>query len=278
MRISWFTELYRKYIHFEGQSVITHRIFYGVTSGGLLLKLKARNLRGGYLGFEYGVTPLIVPLTGCPEKYEVTSLSEKNVAVEYCQQNGWGVGEEQAVPYTLLRNAPFADSLKEKLCADLVQFVDQKFRELRTVRDYERFCIARYNALTEEQLSRAEEEYPAGYPQIGNMFCGNGGYIYVCAFLGKREEALARIHGERQYQQRVLEHSFSVGFTSPDVYAEESEENKKEYCEIEQALAADDPAACEAVLEQNYQKNRKLLSERFGFSLPESYKELCRAE
>lgn len=278
MKTSWLNELYQRCIHFDGRSVITHGGFYGVTSGGLLLKLKACRYRGENFAFVYEAMPLIVPITGCPEKHEVTSCGEINANADYCHQMGWEIFDEAARPYMNLRDAPASLPLLERRCADILRLVDQRFRTLCDIRDYADFCKSRYAALSEEQRRAGISAYPADYPAVGNMFCGNGGYVYVCTFFGEAAAALARIRGERQYLRQVLDNSFASGYTAPDAYARECAETNGLYKEVEQALSANDLPACEAVLEKNYQKNRQLLSERLGFSLPESYKDICKAK
>lgn len=256
---------YQKHLSFDGQTKITHGIFYRVTDGNMLFKLQTERSRGGYIDVSYEIVPLIVPLTACPEKYSVTALTAYYADIEYRKKQFQDAFCSEAIPYTSLKDTAQPDNNFDCLYGNLLQYANSEFLKIHDFEDYCRFCMAGYDALEEERRMKAAQNYPKGYPLQGDYFCGNGGYIWLCTYFEKYEEALRRINGERAHLLTITQNSFAHGYTTQETLEASTEKIAAMYAPLEAALLQNDQQACNELILSNYRANCVLLHERFGF-------------
>ena len=278
MKSSWINDLYKKNITFQGQRKIVGGYFYGITDGGVLLKIATQTFRDGSFDFIYGETPLIVPLQPGEKKQEIHIGNRNYAGMEYCRRSGYSIHEPPGARYVRLQCRGNVLSAVEECCADILRMVDSDFSKCNSVQGFAALCMERFAGLTEENRREIAANYPEDCPAEGDIFGAFGCYIYVNALLGNYAKALARIRGENTRMRLLARNSLKRGDWSQERYEAAVVSITARYREITTALLAEDTAACEAILEQNYRENRQILSKQLGFSLPESYKDLCRAE
>ena len=113
-------------------------------------------------------------------------------------------------------------------------------------------------------------EYPPNFP----WFTARINQIpYVYAFLGKYDDALARIRGRRQKQLQSLEsaRARSSYANREEAYLAQRQYIETEDREIEVAMEEKNVARIQEILSENYQRNRQLVYERIGLEIPEKY-------
>lgn len=276
MKISWLNELYEKNITFQGQHKIVGGRFYGVTDGGVLLKIETQTFRDGSFDFVYGEAPLIVPLRAGEKKEELFLSGNNYAGMEYCRRMNFSVHEAPGDRYARQRCRSNKISRIEPYCADILRMVDSDFSRCSSVHGFSELCMERFARLPEESRRELAFCYPGDCPAEGDIFGEFGCYIYVNVLLKNYDKALARIRGENTRMRLLYRDNLKYGDWSQERYEKEIFLITARYREITLALLEHDFEACEAILEHNYQQNRQLLSERLGFSLPESYKDICK--
>lgn len=278
MKTSWLNELYKRNISFRGQHKIVGGRFYGVTDGGVLLKVETQTFRDGSFTFRYGMAPLIVPLHAVEKKYEIYLCNEGYAYIEHLRRAPSSADSARGEMYL---NPPCTENefpLLEKRSSELLNMIEYDFLRCNSIRDYSNICMERFAHLTEEGQRKLAANYPEDCPAEGDCFGAFGCYIYVNTLLGNYDKALARIRGEK-YRMHLLNcDSLKRGDWTQERFETATANNLAKYRDITLALRNHNTTACEAVLEGNYQQNRRILSERLSFSLPESYKDICKAE
>ena len=276
MKISWLNGLYEKNITFQGQHKIVGGYFYGVTDGGLLLKIATQTFRDGAFDFVYGAAPLIVPIRPDEKKYEIYISNSNYAGMEYCRRKNYSVHAAPGDSYVRQQCRGNALSVVEQCCAEILHMVDSDFSKCNTVRGFSDLCEERYSRLNEESRRALAAEFPRDCPLESEFFGAFGCYIYVNVLFGNYDKALARVRGERHRMRQLYRASLQRGDWSQEQFDAATAKNLAEHRDITIAMLNDDTAACEAVLERNYQENRRILAERLGFSLPESYKDFTK--
>ena len=275
MKTSWLNKLYKENITFQGQHKIVGGRFFGVTDGGVLLKIETQTFRDGSFTFLYGMAPLIVPLRAVEEKYKIYICDERYAAIEYSNRRAKPADSAQEGMYLNPHCAADELPLLERRCAVLLRMIDHDFLRCDSTGDFSAICMERFARLTEEERQNLAVNYPEDCPVEGDFFGTFGSYIYVNTLLGNYDKALARVRGEK-YRMRLLNRaSLKRGDCTQEEFEAETAKNLAKYRDIIPALLNHDMAACEVVLERNYQQNRQILFERLGFILPKDYRELC---
>lgn len=276
MKISWLNRLYEKSITFQGQHKIVGGYFYGVTDGGLLLKIATQTFRDGSFMFRYGESPLIVPLRE-GEKHEIYICNDRYASMEYrhrAKDSTYDAALEEL--FLNPRWPKCSQSTLEERCTALLGMIDRDFSRIRTIQDFSDACVERYERLSEEERRKVAAEFPRDCPPESEFFGAFGCYIYVNVLFGNYDKALARVRGERHRMRQLYRASLQRGDWTQEQFDAATAKNLAEHRDITIAMLNDDTAACEAILERNYQENRRILAERLGFSLPESYKDFTK--
>lgn len=272
----------------DNVSYLPKRGWYSATSTGFLLRVELRKRSFGQFLVEYEIMPLVAPLFVSADKTLLTMGFPRDAIADYQMTTHI----HNIDIYSLFRrNAIHLPEINETCAAIIRHYLNPQFESLSSYERYRKesitgFCRIVYQGLGDQEICALSKQlingkvpdnmrnpdiegnYPSNYPWYTN-FMNQMPYVY--AMLGRYEEALSKIRGQRQNKIHGIEFNFKMGFITKETFDTRIQEANAEDAEIEQAMATSDVALCRTVLDRNYQKNRSLIREHLGLDLPESY-------
>lgn len=267
--------------------------WYCATPYGFLLHVEAAKESFGYFGINYE----IMPLTGRVYEVEPNFLGDPIVSMGLKLSATTDCAISSGFPFQhkidFLRTKSIGERETDELVAEVIHnYLNPLFASLTSYESYCKSAIegmlipmvrseAKRKALAEGLFHRTpgvaffppfydHREYPPNFPwftaKINQM-------PYVYAFLGKYDDALARIRDRRQKLLQSLESARARGSYAnrEEAYLAQRQYIETEDREIEVAMEEKNVARIQEILSENYQRNRQLIYERIGLEIPEKY-------
>lgn len=267
------------------------RGWYCATPNGFLLHVEAAKESFGYFGINFEIMPLVGRITEASEDLPyvppVSMGLMLSATTDYAARSGFPFCSK----IDFLKTKSIGEGETEELLVEMIHnYLNPLFASLTSYENYCKSAIeamlipmvqseAKRKALAEGLFHRTPGvafvppfydlwEYPPNFPwfttRINQM-------PYVYAFLGKYDDALARIRGRRQERLQSLELTRARGSyeNREEAYLAQRQYIENEDREIEVAMEEKNVARIQEILSENYSRNRTIILQRIGLEIPQ---------